>query len=542
MAGYEPRGTNANRSLFTKLSDVLRNISKIGMKYDDMIFRRSMSVGITEATFTTGPNLPEPIRQTLALQDFGQRKFQVFFDKDYPSRRNFLRQFSMSGEIEWILDTISDDAIEYDDQNYFAYPNTSKVESILNDDIKEKFIEDMRLTYNRFYNWFFGEDISSWHYFRQFLIDGFLAFEIIIDDKEQNIIGFKEIDPPSIRMQVEKNNEGKLIKAWYQYEEQPDLFRIIPDSNIIYISYAKGNYTGRLSYVERLVREFNLLRIMEHSRVIWNIMNSTFRLKMVVPIGDLSGPKAKETLGELLNAYKEEIHIDSNSGEVFYDGRAAMPFYKNYMFPTRDGEQVDISSISFDGPDLSDTNALMYFKEKLMIASKIPFGRWERQGGGGSMIYDASGLDHEEMRYAKFIKRLRSIFQEILTKPLRLAMCLKYPQFIDDELLVSNIGITYVQNNYIEATREQERLAKNISFINDMKQLRMDDDTTPYFGTDFLIETYLGLSPELIAKNRKIIETAKANAQSGEDGKDGDNNSWMNQSGQEDDAVNTPSW
>jgi len=119
------------------LGNIIRNlgkVSKFGMQYDDMVVRNSQAIGKTEGAFSqqgTGFTQDDAFYWTASYQDTKVRKYIAYFDKDYIEKRNFLRKFSLNGEIEFILDTITDESITYDDRNYFANP------SFINLDLKE---------------------------------------------------------------------------------------------------------------------------------------------------------------------------------------------------------------------------------------------------------------------------------------------------------------------------------------------------------------------------------------------------------------------
>ena len=510
MAGFIDRaGINP---IFGQLSKSLKNLANLGMRYEDMVVRQSRAVGVTEAEFGNQGYLPEEFLYSLALSDVGSKKFIAFFDKDYKSRREYLRKFAMNGEIEFILDTLSDEAIVYDEGNYLARTDTSKVREILAPDTADSIIEDLNIEYKKIYSHFhFDEGHDGWGYFRQFLIDGFLSFEIIFDPDAKNIVGFKELDPTSLRPGVEKGGDGNYKKIWVQYEDIPSMKRVLLDSQVIYISYAKGNFTSRVSYVERLVRSFNLLRIMENSRIIWNIMNSSFRMKMVVPIGTKSPQKAKESLAEMMSIYKEDISLNYESGELAVNGQPSMQFYKNYLFPSKNGESPDISVIGGEGYDLSNNDIVKYFKNKLQEDSKIPFSRFDQESGGGNINISAEGTNRDEIRFSKFINRLRSIYQEILIKPLFIQMGLKYPELAEDELFKSTLALKFNADNVFEEMKSMQVMTERVNFVTSLMQIMtkskdasgMDVDV-PYFNAQFVIEKYLKLDPSDIKENNRL--------------------------------------
>ena len=305
MAGFIDRFRD--NKLFSGIADAIREISTLGIRYNDMLIKNSRAVGATEAQFMKqGIITDENLAYTLALSDTSSKKYIAYFDKDYPTRRDFLRSFALNGEIQFVVDTIADDAVVMDTKNQFCYPVLIDGDEF-KDDVKKGYEENFKKIYAY---WQFNDDMQAHQLFRQFLIDGFLAFEIIYNDNGKKIIGFKELDPTSLRPGVEKEAGGELRKVWYQYEENLQMGRKLYDSQIIYISFAKGNIMSRVSYVETLVRSFNILRIMEQTRVIWSVMNSSYRMKMIVPIGSKSPQKAKESLSELMNLYKEDIKFD----------------------------------------------------------------------------------------------------------------------------------------------------------------------------------------------------------------------------------------
>lgn len=509
MAGFIDRaGVNP---IFGQLSKSLRRLANLGMQYDDMVVRQSRAIGVTEAEFGNQGYLPEEFLYSLALSDIGQKKFIAFFDKDYKSRREYLRRFAMNPEIEFILDTVADEAVVFDSANYFCQPDVTKVKEIVSPDNMEEIVDEIWTQFKKIYAHFnFNQGHDSWSYFRQLLIDGFLAFEIIYDPEGKNIIGFKELDPISLRPGVEKGGDGSYKKIWVQYEDIPSMKRVLLDSQIIYISYAKGNFVSRVSYVERMVRSFNLLRIMENSRIIWNIMNSSFRLKMIIPIGTKSPQKAKESLAELMSMYKEDISLNFDSGELSVNGQPSMQFYKNYLFPSKNGEQPEIETIGSDGYDLSDTDALKYFKDKVIEDSKVPQSRFDSENAG-NVAFSADAIDREEIRFGRFVNRLRSIYQEIILKPLFIQMGLLRPELAEDELFKSALAIKFNKDNLFEELKEMEIMTKRIDFANSLMQImdkRKDatgmDVDVPYFVPQFVIEKYMKLDKSDVDENARL--------------------------------------
>jgi hypothetical protein len=505
MAGFN-ENPNTN-PVFQRIRDSIKNLSNFGLRYGDMVVKNSQAIGSTEAEFLKkGPIEDETTLFSLGRQDTTTRQYISYFDKDYAGKRDYLRKFSLNPEIEYILDTVCDEAISYDGFNFFAYPAFLNIIGI-----KKDVIDKIDSTYKKLYDMFgFNDDISAWQYFRQLLVDGFVAFEIIYDDKGKNIIGFKELDATTLMPSVEKQKDGTFLNVWYQYPKDERKRRMLYDSQIIYLSYAKGNSVSRVSYTERLIRPYNVLRIIEYTRVIWSVMNASFRLKMTVPVGSRSQQKAMQTLGELMSIYKEDIQFNDESGELSVNGQPKIQFYKNYLMPKGALGTPNIEPLNTAGPNLNDPAPLAYFFDKLVQESKIPFSRFQGPDGGsiGKYANAAEGLDKEEIRFAKFIMRLRSVFQDILIKPLWIQLCRDFPQLEKDYMFRSQLGLTFVSDNPFRVNQEIETMSKRKESVDAMYGL-VDGEGQPFFSLGYLIENFLGMTEDDIKSNEEAKEKAK---------------------------------
>jgi len=505
MAGFN-ENPNTN-PIFQRIRDSIKNLSNFGLRYGDMVVKNSQAIGATEAEFLKkGPIEDETTLFSLGRQDTTTRQYISYFDKDYAGKRDYLRKFSLNPEIEYILDTVCDEAISYDGFNFFAYPAFLNIIGI-----KKDVIDKIDSTYKKLYDMFgFNDDISAWQYFRQLLVDGFVAFEIVYDDKGKNIIGFKELDATTLMPSVEKQKDGTFLNVWYQYPKDERKRRMLYDSQIIYLSYAKGNSVSRVSYSERLIRPYNVLRIIEYTRVIWSVMNASFRLKMTVPVGSRSQQKAMQTLGELMSIYKEDIQFNDESGELSVNGQPKIQFYKNYLMPKGALGTPNIEPLNTAGPNLNDPAPLAYFFDKLVQESKIPFSRFQGPDGGsiGKYANAAEGLDKEEIRFAKFIMRLRSVFQDILIKPLWIQLCRDFPQLEKDYMFRSQLGLTFVSDNPFRVNQEIETMSKRKESIDAMYGL-VDGEGQPFFSLGYLIENFLGMTEDDIKANEEAKEKTK---------------------------------
>lgn len=503
MAGFMDRfGPLGQRRI--SIGKALQELSSFGMKYDDMILRNSQAIGVMEDKIGFGQMNPMGYDNedywypfaALSMADTTLRKSISFFDQDYVGKRDELRTFAMNDEIEEILDTMCDETVVYDDKNFFCYPVT-----IGGSDVDEKIEKELSKSFNQIYNYFgFTQDQSAWYYFRKWLIDGYLSFEIIYNDDQSEIIGFKELDPVTLLPAIDKQTNKKI---WYQNKDNPAKERKLFDSQVIYISYGSISTASRVSYTERLIRAFNLMRIMEITRVIWATMNSSYRMKFIIPVGGKSKTRAKQSLAQLMNNYREVVDFNHDSGQLQVDGKPMMGFNKEYWMPSKEGETPEIETLGGEGPDLNDTEALQYFSGKLKMASKIPYSRFDKDSPA-TYEMSAEGLIREEIKFEKFINRLRSSFQEVLIKPLYLQMMLKFPELRNDINFKNQIALRYNSDNMFAELKEMEIQQKRVDFIQTMKDGLVEQDADmndiSYIPLELLIDEYMHLDPAFKVK------------------------------------------
>lgn len=520
MAGFFDRKQDG---LTNKLASTIRKIANLGMSYEDMVVRQSMAVGTTEAMFANiaGADLmtQTELQYALAMQDIGPKKYITYFDKDYVGKREMLRKFARNGEINFMINIVADESVVYDNKNRFCYIDTKGIQGVVSDEKADKIKEDLENIFNHIYAAFrFNEDQQAYSFFRQFLIEGALAFEMIFDQKGKSIIGFKELDPTSLMPNI-IDEAGEKKKVWVQYGGKMEKERLLYDSQVIYVSFARSG-VGPISYIEPLVRSFNLLRVLENSRIIWNIMNSQWRMKMVVPVGSKSPQRWVQSLHQFAALYREDLYLDNDSGELAVQGRPNLPFYKNYIFPNKGGEQVDIQAIENGGPDLSNMDALKYFRDKMRQESNIPYNRFNADGGSGVISFNAEGAERDEIRFSKFINRLRSSFQEVVWKPVWTMFLLKYPELKDDIILKSTIGIRFNSDNLFEKSKRMEVIQKEIDHISKLREFKGPDDK-PFFDLEWLIDQFLDFTESEMKENESMKKKGEEKEGTGEGGEVG---------------------
>jgi hypothetical protein len=254
---------------------------------------------------------------------------------------------------------------------------------------------------------------------------------------------------------------------------------------------------------------------MENSRIIWNVVNSQYRMKIVVPIGTQSEVKARTRLSELRGMYKEDITIDYHSGEVTINGTPNFSFAKQYIIPSKEGQETVIDSIQPAGYDLSGTMALDYFWKRFIIETKIPKDRFQSTGdeggGGANWSTGGEGIAREEIRFNYFINRIRSILQEILMKPTWIQFCLKHPIFIKDKSLRGAISLEFVEENLFTEAKKRDIDSKGAEMVNNLMGVHQPEvdgegnitNEGMYFDPKFLVERYMNFTDEEVKINER---------------------------------------
>ena len=267
-----------------KISKFFSNMARLGMTYDDKVIDNMRAIP-ADKNFI--PKDEQFLNQDLFTQLSSSWKQKTnadksFFEKDYSQKRDALRKLALQPELEDILDVMSNEAIVYDtDLTYFAEPFIEIQElHDIKPEFKKKIEDKMGNYYRKFYkmlNWKY----AAWDDFKKWLIEGILAWEIVYDslDKPTEIIGLIPLDPATLTKKYENNKW-----YWIQYKGIQGKERKLLDSQVIYVPFQETNSAVRLSYLERLIRPFNIYRIVEQAQLIWTITNASYKMKFTIPV------------------------------------------------------------------------------------------------------------------------------------------------------------------------------------------------------------------------------------------------------------------
>lgn len=484
------------------------NLSRMGMSYDEDVIKNMRAIPADKNLI---PKPAQLVNQDLFTQlssswKVKQNQDKGFFEKDFPQKREALRKLALQPELEDILDTMTNESIVYDnDLTYFAEPFIEAQELVdFKGETKKKINNMMNKHFKRFYkmlNWKY----NAWDDFKRYLVEGILAWEIVYDslEKPTEIIGLIPLDPATLTKKFENNKW-----YWVQFKGMQGKERKLLDSQIIYITYQETNCISRVSYLERLIRPFNIYRIIEQAQLIWTITNSSYKMKFTIPVKGMNKTMGMQTLSSAMNKYKEDIKFIGDTGELTINGQVNMPFNKEYWFPENESGSPEIETLGGDGPDLNDNDQLKFFKNQLYKISKIPLNRFDQESGETWFGSDPTSVARTEIDFARFVTRLRNQFAQIMIKPLQLQLALSIPELQDNRQFLDAISLQFKSYNLFEEMMEQELATKRVEFIQAMKEAMIDVDVNgneiKFFASKFLVQKYLKLSSADLALNDKL--------------------------------------
>ncbi len=494
---------NNNQENLPFYNRVLRNIGSWGMDISPMLFRNSVAKGINEPKNSFAGVDSYKIFSEQALSMIMDKKTIPYFDKSYTDKRNILREYSKKNEINKFVQTIVNEAIVYDDKKFFCHP-VDLINSY-SDNIKERLFS----VFNNIYTAFdLNDGRKALKLFTQFIVDGNLAFEIIYDDKRKNIIGFKMLDPAYL---VPALDPLTLQQIWIQNPDDMSGRTILLDVQVIFISFSDST-SGDTSYVEPLIRPYNLYRIIEETIVMFRLTHATMYKKFVVPTDGMSKAQSEEAISSLMAAYEDDVVFDSATGQISINGKANIPYSKEVWFPAANGQSPTIDLVETNGPNLLETDTIVYFYNALKRASGIPLTRLDQANpGGGTPFQEVNEVTREELMFARYIDVLRSSFIEILIKPLWIQMILEFPELKDRKDFKADLGIKFNKDNLYEEWKILTNLDKKAVIISNLLNNLKENNPDSFFEPEFLIPKFLGLNSLDLQENAKIKALKKAN-------------------------------
>lgn len=483
------------------------NMARLGMSLDEQVIKNMRALPadkdlLPKEQQETTSSLYNQLLSAWKVKD---NKDKNFFEKEFTTKRDDLRALAMQPELEDILTKMTNEAIVYDSNYvYFLEPYIDDNDLIdFTKEVQKKINDSVTRSFKRFYrmlNWRTG----AWDQFYRWLTEGIMAWEIVYDslEKPTNIIGLVEIDPATLTKKFENDKW-----YWVQFAGIQGKERKLLDSQVIYIQFQETKSVSRISYLERLIRPYNIYRIIEQAQIIWVVTNAQYKTKFTIPVKGMNRARGSQTLNAAMNRYREDIKFISDTGELTINGQAQMPFNKEYWMPESEAGTPEIETLGGDGPELMDSDYLKFFRNQMYKVSCIPLSHFDEDNDPNWFGTDGDNYLRSEIDYGRYVTRLRNVWVQVICKPVWLQLCLDIPEMQDNKDFQTCIQMQFKSYNLFEELMQLSLMDKRVEFIQNMKESMVDMDTEgneiKYFSSKFLVQKYLHLSDADIKLNEK---------------------------------------
>jgi len=430
------------------------------------------------------------------------------------------REMAMQPEIEAAIDDIVNEAICQDDDGKninIVMDNLQQPEKI------KKAIREEFNTVTRLLNYKnMAHDI-----FRRYYIDGRMFYNIIID-REKPSEGIKElryVDPRKLRKvrEIKKTKDDRTgaevmntVNEYYIYNDKvttgssqnfgPVGVRITTDSIIAVVSGLMDSRRAVvLSYLHKAIKPLNQLRMIEDATVIYRISRAPERRIFYIDVGNLPKLKAEQYLRDIMVKYKNKLVYDANTGEV-RDDRKFLSMMEDFWLPRREGGKgTEITTLP-GGQNLGELEDVKYFEKKLYKALNVPVSRLNPELNGFS-LGRSNEITRDELKFAKFVDRMRNKFAELFDQALRVQCVLK-GICTDDEwtMMKEHIYYDFIKDNNFTELKEAELMKERLDLLGSV-----DPYTGRYFSQAWIQRTVLRLTDdEIKLMQNEIDEEVKA--------------------------------
>jgi len=429
------------------------------------------------------------------------------------------REMAIFPECDQAIDDVVNDAIVASREESPVSVNLekSKLSDNIKESIKEEFIELIRLLDFR---------KVGFELFRKWYVDGRLYFHIIIDEKnpKRGILELRSIDP----LKIKKVRQPKLIdgpqgqqldtngfQEYYLFNEKGisdrgggQTIQISEDS----ISYVHSGVLDAdrkivLSHLHKAIKPLNQLRMLEDAVVIYRISRAPERRIFYIDVGNLPKIKAEQYLRDIMNKYKNKLVYDSNTGEV-KDERKHMSMLEDYWLPRREGGRgTEITTLP-GGENLGELADVDYFKTKLYKALNVPPSRLEQDSG--FILGRAEEISRDEVKFTRFVERLRARFNILFNDLLEKQLLLKGIVSSQDWLMIKDKVIYEWQtDSHFAELKDAQMMKERLSILTSDMGYR-DDVVGKFFSIEYINKKVLKLTQEEIDAIQDQIEKEQA--------------------------------
>ena len=401
------------------------------------------------------------------------------------------REVSLHPECDMAVEDIINEAIVADETIKSVRINVDNIG--FSDDVKLKMSQEFDEILNLLAFNTKGHDI-----FRRWYVDGRVYYHKVIDRKSprKGITELRYIDPMKIKKvrEIQKNRAASAkgidiiedFEEYYIYNPKgidntnATGARVAVDS----IAYCPSGIIDQtknlvLSYLHKAIKPVNQLRMIEDAVVIYRIARAPERRIFKIDVGNLPKVKAEQYLKDVMNRYRNKLVYDASTGEI-RDDRNYMSMLEDFWLPSREGGRgTDITTLP-GGNNLGEIADIEYFQRKLYRSLNVPVSRLEPSSGFA--LGRAQEITRDELKFTKFVQRLRKKFTELFNDLLQTQLILKGVVTIEDwESMVDYINYDYLKDGHFSELKDSEMLTERIRLCQEVQQY-----VGKYFSADYV--------------------------------------------------------
>jgi len=349
--------------------------------------------------------------------------------------------------------------------------------------------------------------------FKRWYIDGRIYYHKIVNtsNPKQGIQELRYIDPRKIK-KVRKVNKQKDrvtgvdfivgVEEFFIYNEkgliatvpstanQGQGLRIAPDS----ITYCTSGLLDLdrnmvLSHLNKAIKTVNQLRMVEDSLVIYRMTRAPERRIFYIDVGNLPKAKAEQYVKSIMNQYRNKVTYDASTGEI-RDEKKTMSMLEDFWMPRREGGKgTEITTLD-GGQNLGEINDINYFQNKLYQALNVPLSRMKPETG---MNFGRQAeITRDELKFSKFISRIRKKFTELFDDLLKTQLVLKGIMKADEwDKIKEDVYYEFTQDAYIAEAKENEIMRNRLDLLNSINNY-----VGTYFSREYVYDKILHMTDE----------------------------------------------
>jgi len=361
-------------------------------------------------------------------------------------------------------------------------------------------------------------DIKGHDIFRRWYVDGRVFYHKIID-AESPRLGLTElryIDPRKIKKVREMKRGVSMpvpgmpftaagkFNEFYMFNERgihPTAasnmggIKIAPDS----VTYCPSGLVDQqknmvLSYLHKAIKPVNQLRMIEDAVVIYRIARAPERRIFYIDVGNLPKIKAEQYLRDIMSRYRNKLVYDASTGEI-RDDRNYMSMLEDFWLPRREGGRgTEITTLP-GGQNLGEIADIEYFKQKLYRSLNVPISRLE--SGQGFNMGRAAEISRDELKFTKFVGRLRKKFTMLFHDLLKTQLVLKGVISIEEwDLLQQQITYTFLQDGFFAELKNAEIMRERVALVREVELYIGKYFSNEYVRTNLLKQTELDIDKQ----------------------------------------------